>query len=356
MVTGQASKSLLSEDLDRIFSQTQGLWEDLRGARLFITGGTGFFGCWILESFLYANERLELGAHAVVLTRDESRFRMRQPNLADHSSLSFHSGDIRSFEFPEGEFSHVIHAAADASAQLSIKDPLLMWDTIVNGTRRALEFSRQCGAKKFLFASSGAVYGRQPSRLAHIPEDFSGAPDSAGPDSAYGEGKRAAELLCAIYASRSGIQPKIARCFAFAGPYLPLEAHYAIGNFIQDAVVGNPIRVRGDGTPYRSYLYGADLAVWLWKILFQGANCRPYNVGSEERVSVAELAREVAEEINPTLPVLIAKASTSGGNCEQYVPSTRRAREELGLRETVNRREAIRRTVRWLSTPSLSEV
>ena len=208
----------LAADLDHILSNTEDLWEELRGNRIFITGGTGFFGCWLLESFAWANKKLDLNAQAVVLTRDIDNFRKKAPHIAAEPSIKFYLGDVQSFEFPEGKFSHIIHAATEANAKMNDENPILMLNTIVQGTRHTLDFAKYCGANKFLLTSSGAVYGKQPPDITHIPENYLGAPDTMDTRSAYGEGKRLAELLCAMYAKQYGIDTKIARCFAFVGP------------------------------------------------------------------------------------------------------------------------------------------
>jgi dTDP-glucose 4,6-dehydratase len=339
--------NLLEQDLEHVLTETRDLWGDLRGNRIFITGGTGFFGCWLLESFVWANERLNLGASAVVLTRNPAAFERKAPHLAAHPSVRLQTGDIRSFDFPDGRFRFVIHAATEVQAQDGPEAPLETMDTIVAGTRRTLDFARHCGAAKLLFTSSGAVYGEQPPEIAHVPETYAGGPDAVDVASVYAESKRLAELLCGIYAASYGIGCKIARCFAFAGPYLPVDGHFAFGNFVRDALRGNALRVNGDGTPYRSYLYAADLAVWLWTILFQGENCRPYNVGSERDVNIAELANLVARTLNPGIRVEIAREPVPGRLPRRYVPSTQRAQAELGLREHTNLNEAILRTARW---------
>ncbi len=337
----------LAGDLDHVLAQTNGLWENLRGKRVFITGGTGFFGCWLLESLLWANDRLSLAASVTVLTRNPSGFHAKAPHLASHPAVHLHAGDVVDFPFPAGEYSHVIHAATEASAQLTRDDPLRMWRTIVTGTERTLEFAAQCGAKRYLLTSSGAVYGKQPPDLTHIPEEYTGAPDPLDTRSAYGEGKRAAEQLCALYAAKHGIEATMARCFAFVGPYLPLDRHFAVGNFIRDGLRGGPIRVDGDGTPYRSYLYAADLAIWLWTVLLRGEPRRAYNVGSENALTINELACAVAAVFDPSPEVIVAQKPTPGEHALRYVPSTDRALRELGLRVTANVGDAISKTIRW---------
>jgi dTDP-glucose 4,6-dehydratase len=337
----------LEEDLELILTQTRDLWEELRGQRIFITGGTGFFGTWLLESFAWANQKLDLHASALVLSRNPSTFQRKAPHLTSDPAIQLHVGDVRSFEFPLGTFSHVIHAATEASTRLNEEEPLTICDTIVLGTRRTLEFARTCGARKFLLTSSGAVYGKQPSDLLHVPEEYMGGPDSTNLLSAYGEGKRLAELLSVVFAKQFGLEVKIARCFAFVGPYLPLDAHFAVGNFIRDGLHGGPIRVTGDGTPYRSYLYSSDLTSWLWTILFRGAVSRPYNVGSSDALTIADLAHVVATIFTPTVSVTIAKPSSPQTAAERYVPSVARARSELGLQQHISLSEGIRRTARW---------
>jgi dTDP-glucose 4,6-dehydratase len=342
----------LWHDLELIRSATPELWEELRGERLFLTGGTGFFGCWLVESFCHVNRELGLGAQATVLTRAPEKFAAKCPHLAADPAITLLRGDVRDFDFPAGEFRYVIHAATEASLKQSTEQPLEMLSTILTGTERALEFAAQCGAQKFLLTSSGAVYGKQPPEMTHVPESYAGAPDPLDAASVYAEGKRASELMCALHqktvAARGvAFEAKIARCWAFCGPHLPLDAHFAIGNFVGDVLAGRPISIGGDGTPRRSYLYAADLAIWLWTILFRGPALVPINVGSAHDVSIRELAEVVAETLAPATEIRVAKQAVTGAAPARYVPSVVRAEEMLELRETVGLEEQIRRTAAW---------
>ena len=341
----------LANDLEHIASETRGLWEELRGERVFLTGGTGFFGCWLGESFCHVNRELGLGARATVLSRHPAKFRAKCPHLAADPAITLHAGDVRDFEFPAGEFKYVIHAATETTGKQAAEDLL---STILAGTERTLKFAGQCGARKFLLTSSGAVYGRQPAEMAHVLESYMGAPDPLDAASVYAEGKRASELMCALFqktavAQGAAFEAKIARCWAFVGPHLPLDAHFAIGNFIGDVLAGRPISISGDGTARRSYLYAADLAIWLWTILFRGPALVPINVGSGRDLSIRELAEVVAGTLAPGTAVHVAKQVVAGTAPARYVPSVERAEALLGLRETVGLEESIRRTAAWYS-------
>lgn len=338
---------LPTEDLNFIFTNTRHIWQEMRGEHIFITGGTGFFGCCLVESFLYANHIEKLDAHATILTRNPAAFAQKCPHLASDPAITLLTGDVKDFTYPDGEFKYVIHAATEASAKQAVENPLEMLATILRGTERTLGFAAVHGTQKFLLCSSGAVYGIQPSSITHLSEDYAGAPNPLKCDSVYSEGKRAAELMCAVYGAKHGIECKIARCFAFVGPHLPLDAHFAIGNFIRDAMRGDLIRVNGDGTPKRSYMYAADLAIWLWTILFRAPAMEAFNVGSDRAISILELARVVTATLGSSANVRVAQQAISGAVVQQYVPCIKKAEQQLGLKCEVTLEDAIRRTAAW---------
>lgn len=342
-----------AEDLDRIVDAVGARWQRLRGQRLLLTGGTGFIGKWLLASFLHANQRLGLSARVVALSRRPESFLQEFPGLHGASEIEWLAGDVRELSpAAVGECAFAIHAATDVVAASTPQEIL---DTCTAGTRRVLDAMASGGAarRRVLLLSSGAVYGRTPSELGAISEDWSGAPDPLAPASAYGEGKRVSELLCTIAAAaRPGLEVAIARCFAFVGPHLPLDKHFAIGNFIGAALNGEDIRIQGDGTPLRSYLYAADLAHWLWVMLFDAPSGRAYNVGGAEALSIGNLAHRVNRILGGTGEVRIAHTPRPGAAPQAYLPSVDRIAAELGLSPTVGLDDAILRTARWAGTSS----
>jgi dTDP-glucose 4,6-dehydratase len=333
-------------DLDFVLASTQGVWSHLDGARIFITGGTGFIGCWLLETLRHANRELGVDVHVTVLTRNVRAFAAKAAHLHEHPGFEFIEGNALDFASPPGDISHLIHAATDASAHLNEHDPRTMFTTVLEGTRRALDLAVEKGVQRVLFLSSGAVYGQQPWDMQNVSESWLGGPDCLDPRATYAEAKRAAEMLCSIYHKQFGLQIGIARIFALLGPYLSLGIHFAAGNFIRNAMAGKAVTVNGNGRPCRSYLYASDLTVWLWNLLQRAPSCRAYNVGSPVSISVAELAQTTSTLLG-TGEVHILGASDAGWNLGRYVPDPTRIRDEMELQQTVSLDEAILRTALW---------
>lgn len=338
-------KKLPEDDLIHVFDAVGPLLEDFRGQWIFITGGTGFFGKWLLETLLYANQRLDLGCHITVLSRNAVAFAENYPHLSDPSIVNFVTGDVQDFVYPDGQYKFVIHAATDVVAPTNAVD---LFSSCIDGSKRVLDFARQAGCTDFLLVSSGAVYGRQPEDLDAIPENYTGAPDPLNTRSAYGEGKRCSEWLAHAYGELYGFNVKIARCFAFVGPYLPLDKHFAIGNFIRDALTDSEIVIQGDGTAFRSYLYAADLAIWLWTILLRAPDGVAYNVGGDEAITIADLAQLVTQLAGSDKKIRVMTSTDLLKATERYLPDVQKAGQDLGLKTLIPLNEAIHRTMQWV--------
>lgn len=339
--------SLPRDEVEAVVAAVGPLWQRLAGQRLLLTGGTGFIGKWLLASFLEANRSFGLGARVVLVSRRPESFLAEYPDFKGVPEVEWRAGDVRDLAPADAAgCSFAIHAATDVVASST---PAEIFDTCVTGTGRVLEaMSSGEGTRRLLLLSSGAVYGRAPEGVSHFTEDWWGAPDSLAPSSAYGEGKRVSELLAVIAANEHpGLEVSIARCFAFVGPHLPLDKHFAIGNFLAAALSGEDIQISGDGTPLRSYLYAGDLAHWLWVMLFRAPNARAYNVGGEECISITALAERVNTVLGGKGAVLVAKKPMPGAQAQSYLPSLERIRSELNLSPAIGLDDAIRRTALW---------
>lgn len=343
------TSALPQEDLDQVLAQTPGFWRRFHGSRLLLTGGTGFVGNWLVQTVQRANDKLGANIHLLVPTRDTARALRKQPQVFSRSDITLFEGDVASFEPPPGPIDLCIHAATDVADTSRTGQALQIFRTIVDGTRHVLDLSRARGVKRLLLTSSGAVYGPQPPQLERLAESYGGAPDPLNPSSAYGNAKRAAEWLTAASAkdgANEGFEATIARIFAVFGPGIPLDGPFAAGNFIRDALAGSTIQVQGDGRTVRSYLYMADLCVWLLRLLESGENAAAYNVGSEHAISIAHLAEMIAKT-SASSGVEIRNPSSTNLAPPRYVPDTHKARQSMGLEELTPLPLALEKTLHW---------
>jgi len=320
-----------TRQIDDILDRTPDLWSALDGKPLFLTGGTGFSGRWLLETLVRARARLEIGLDVTILTRNIQAFVDKAPHIADIPGVTFQQGDIQTFDLPEKKFTYVVHGAATSAKEtFDGEDPLNKFDMASRGARRVLDLAVRSGAERMLLVGSGSVYGGMSAELGAISESYLGAPSTLNAEAGLGHGKRAAEFQAACYADRYGLSLSIARCFTFVGAYLPLNIHYAIGNFIRDALHAETIAVQGDGSALRSYMFAGDLVTWLVTLLLHGKKRRIYNVGSDHAISIGDLAHLVGRVIVPEKPVRIL-GRPSGQPRSIYVPDIGLARSELGL-------------------------
>ncbi len=314
---------------------------------VFLTGGTGFFGKSLLRFTSSVDAPRSLSYS--ILSRTPEQFLLLNPEFDNTNSLRFSRGDILdpgSFEIST-ESNYVLHAASDSTVGPALA-ARLRYRQIVEGTEVVLQKAVASGVRRLLFTSSGGVYGSQPLGLPAIHEDYNGMPDPLDVSNVYSVAKRTAEHLCALYAAEYGIEIVVARCFSFVGEDLPLNVHFAIGNFIRDALWSDQIVVKGDGTPIRSYLDQRDLARWLLLIMREGRTGEAYNVGSDQAISLIDLAYLIRDLVSPQKSVHVLGEEAGIMKRSRYVPDITKASRDLGLRPFFSLERSIIDTVHAL--------
>lgn len=325
----------IQNDLDIISGFDPEMWSLLKNKRIFATGCTGFIGTWIIHSFLHINLKYNLGSELHCLTRNKKK------NQDKYPGVHFIEGDIENFNYPSGEFGFIIHGATEVASYQQNTDHSALLDVSYFGTKRIIEFAKKSGSKKILFLSSGAAYGTQPMELYRLDESYMGAPDITKSKSNYGEAKRVGELLL----FNQAISSTSARIFATCGPFLPQESTFAFSNFM-DAVVSNTnIKINSNGRTTRSYLYISDLTLWLWILLLKGRDKEIYNVGSEDEISISDLAHAIKNTLNSKVEIEVLGKEL---DFNRFIPSNKKIRSEFKINNLVSLENGIKKSHEFL--------
>ena len=309
--------------------------------RFFVTGGTGLIGRALVRTLLREREALNIG-RLTLLTRNPDRFAVIAPDIAFADGVHLLKGAMTDGGWPNDSFTDIIHGATDIN-DLLVSDRLAYAWSIVEGTKRTLDYATKCGCERYLYLSSGAVYGPGPYPETGIPEDWSTAPALNSVATAYGQAKRFSEHLCALFAERAQVSTRIARIFSVIGPETPLDGQYALGSFITQAVTAHYdcIRIKGDGMASRSYLHVDDLARWLIAIHEMGTGHEVFNVGSSREITIRDLAHIIAAHSRSAKRVFIEGSMSDYAGRVRYMPDTRLIRKRLAVSETINLESAI---------------
>lgn len=332
-------------DLQHVLQHTRDLWRALHRETLFITGGTGPLGRWLLESFCHANRALRLHARAVVLTRRPEHFAACAPHLANDPALHILRGDVRHFDAADlgnlaGSISLVLHAAEPRSSRLS---PLRVLDVMYAGTRRVLEWAVTQRISRVVLLGSGRAHSRGAPRILPLREPVEWPGQDDLPVNPLAEGKHLMEVLAAIFREEYRLDCKVARCFGVAGPGMPLGEADPLAVLLQDAIGPLALTWRGDSDALRSYLYLADFAAWIWTLLLRESPSPVYNIGSDEAVSVSAIAEHAAAcgahgSLIPAQTIVAPSGPASG------IPDLQRTRRELGVEVWTDFATTVRKT------------
>ncbi|NLL13013.1 MAG: NAD-dependent epimerase/dehydratase family protein [Fibrobacter sp.] len=340
-------KRIINRDCEEIFPELCKFAEDLRDSSLLITGGTGFMGTWITEVITFLNDSFSLDIKLFLMARNAHQLINILPHIAKRKDVTLISSDVSViYELPD-QINYIIHAAGSPDNRLNANDPLRVVRTIVNGTASLLDSaSRLQDLRRIVNISSASIYGNQPEEITRIPEKFYSGPDINLAMSAYAEGKRMSEVLCSIYRTQYRMEIVTIRPFAFIGPYQSLDRPWAINNFLSDALNKGPIRILGDGSTVRSYMYPSDMVNWVLNILLRGKNGFVYNMGSTEEIKLMQLAQKIASFFSDKIDIQSNIAPVSN-KISRLIPDTSLAEKDLQLRLTVSLDEALFRSIEW---------
>ncbi len=338
---------LVRADAETVLDGRSQRLNSLRGQHLFISGGTGFLGSWLLELVKVLNESHGFGLRVTVFSRQARAFAARWPHLGQLEGVRFEEGDIRYFSELPRDVRYIIHAAALTDRRLLASQPSAVAETNSGGTQRLLRAANLLeDVQKFVLLSSGLVYGAQPWDLARVDETFAGPMRCNDVNAVYAESKRFAEVVAQSAISESKLPVVTLRPFAFVGPYQSLQLPWAVTDFIRDSFTGGPIRIMGDGSTVRSLMYASDYAFWVLAALANGRPRETYNVGSPEPIDLGSLAKMITQSFNP-VPEIRARLGQTGHDRNRLVPDVSRAQRDLGVEVTVPLGEAVQRTITW---------
>ena len=338
---------LVRQDAEAVVTTDLHLLKPLAGSHVFISGGTGFLGTWLLELFAVLNSQHQFGTQVTVFSRFPQKFVERFPHLGQRKEFHFLEGDIRYLTELPRETDYVIHAAALTDRRLFASNPTMVGEVNAFGAIRILRAANLLEhLKKIVLVSSGLVYGPQSLHIERISENYASGLACDQANAIYAESKRFAEAMATSFVSESKLPLVTVRPFAFVGPYQSLELPWAVTDFIRDSLTGSALKIMGDGSTVRSLMYASDYAFWVLAALAQGKPRATYNIGSPDPIDLLSLAKMISQHFTPP-PDILTKVGQSGHETTRLVPNVDKARSQLGVNVTVPLSEAIQKSIKW---------
>jgi len=343
---GSAKNKIVFDDCKKSCVEIES-FSVLNNQSILITGGTGFIGKWISEMVSYINFASNLNIKLYLLCRDIVKFKEEVPHLAEKPFINLIEQDVRYLHDLPSDVNYVIHAAGTPDNREHVSDPLKTIETFYKGTLSLLDATTRIQhLKKIVHLSSHQVYGKNETEQL-ITENSFGSFEALNTSNCYAESKRIAETLCSYFKNNLKLPIIILRPFAFIGPYQGIEKPWAINSFIRDAILGEPIRILGNGLTERSYLYGSDMAYCILKSLVDSKIGEIYNLGSNIPISLNELAFKIQSYSSSKMEILSKSSKENYLSVSKLVPNTDKINKELNFKEIFTIDEAIDRTILW---------
>lgn len=263
--------------------------EKIDGCNILITGATGLIGSCIVDELMK-----NAGCHVYAAGRNLERAKTKFGTYFQSKRFHFLQYDVEKPLDGNVAFDYIIHAASNASPNFFALNPVGVIMSNIMGTKNLLDYGRTHGMKRFLYVSSGEVYGN--GDVEEWKEDDSGYVDCMTMRSCYPTSKRAAETLCVAYMHQYNVDVVVARPCHTYGPGFTESDTRAFAQFVRNARKHENIVLKSKGEQYRSWLYVKDCVSAILTILLNGQNGEAYNVADKKScITIRELAETIAD-------------------------------------------------------------
>ena len=345
---------IIEEDM-RMITKENVKWNKLSNCNILVTGAYGMLPSYIVYLLVYLNEtHPETNIKIYALGKNQEKLNQRFGEYVKKPYFSYIQSDLSESLSINEPLDYIVHGASYASSQYYGTKPVdtALPNTI--GTYYLLEKARESNVKKFLYFSSGEIYGNVANNESIIKETDGGFLDPMDIRSCYAESKRMGESLCKSYFAQYGVPAVVARIFHTYGPTMNINGDKRVfAEFVGDVVNSRDIVIKNDGLSKRPFCYIADATTAFMRILVGGQSGEAYNVSNNRGiVSVNDLAN-VLISLFPERRLGIRYEARR--ECDDYIESANLKTgnslvdvsklEELGWGPRVSLEEGFRRTI-----------
>jgi dTDP-glucose 4,6-dehydratase len=340
----EVNVSISSKDLEQIMDYSNSSLLALHEGNILVSGASGFVGTWITSALIFANKKLGLNVQVTAIVRDREKMLSRlheAPNnlkILEIDYLRESSIDLKP------NFTHIIQSTTPSMPGSGSLDQENVSQVSYRSNAALLNLAKNHKTPPtFCHLSSGAVYGSPEQIVGPIEERIPSEDNSSL--SEYAFIKKSLERDVEDATHRGDIRGCNPRLFAFGGPFLQLDAQFAIGNFMQNTINKEPILIKGNPSTIRSYMYPTDLVIYLLALL-NIPTINPIHIGSNQSITMLELATVFSNCFD--LPIEIQTNTESVFS--SYFPSTTKTEKFLGVEQRTSLEDSLLRWKDWLTS------
>ena len=344
----------LKSDIDEIIDNlSPTFWQRFAGKRVLLTGGRGFLGRYLTETFVRLNERiLSPGGKPVELLVLDNMITAGAygDDMRAHPHVNFVKHNIIDRFYPEKRVDFILHAAGIASPAWYRKYPEETYGVSTKGTENVLEIAKATPGCRLAWFSSSEIYGDPDPKHVPTSESYKGYVSCLGPRACYDEGKRFGEMMVRVAHERHGVEGCMIRPFNFYGPGMQATDYRVLPNFAARWVRGEPLQVYGTGHQTRTFCYVTDGIRGCLQVLLDGVAGEPYNIGNPTpEISMRDLVTKVGRITGQDVrfDTIEHPDTYPADEPQRRCPDITKAREQIGFEPHVSLDDGLARFFGW---------